>query len=63
MAGEDLAWGDGVAGDESRGEVDCELARHVDGGRLAHAVRDVPRAAHHALLRAVREKIGEVLVY
>ena len=52
VAGDDLARGDGVAGDELPGEVDGELARHVDGGRLAHAVRDVPRAAHHALLRA-----------
>ena len=52
MAGDDLARRDGVAGDELPGEVDGELARHVDGGRLAHAVRDVARAAQHAVLGA-----------
>ena len=52
VAGDDLARGDGVAGDEIPGEVDRELARHVDGGRLAHAVRDVARAAQHAVLGA-----------
>src|SRR5580698_8804967 len=51
-AGHDLPRRDAVADDEVLGVVDRNLARDVDGPRLAHPIGQVPRTADDALLGA-----------